>query len=129
MKKLTQEAIAEEIARCQEVVGRVGGVSPTLFRPPEGYSSETEIELLKSIGITPIFWDVDTRDWEGNAATRIAKLVSASVNADAIILFHDYVSCKNTTVDALREIIPALKKRGAVFCTVSEMIKEKAVNH
>lgn len=129
MKGLSEDAIAKEIARCQEVVERVGSVSPTLFRPPEGYSSETEIELLKSIGITPIFWDIDTRDWEGNAVSRITRLVSTSVNADAIILFHDYVSCKNTTVDALREIIPTLKKRGAVFCTVSEMINEKAVNH
>ena len=129
MRRLSEEAIAAEIAHCQNVIEQVGGISPTLFRPPEGYSSEAEIELLQSIGITPIFWDVDTRDWAGNDATRIARIVSTSVNADAIILFHDYVSCKNTTVNALREIIPALKKRGAVFCTVSEMINEKAVNH
>jgi len=51
---------------------------------------------------------------------QIAKRVLAQVKSGDVILMHNGLE---STRDALRVIIPALKKRGFEFVTVSELMK------
>ena len=62
-------------------------------------------------------------DWNGNPSEKIVEEVLSNLHGGDVILFHDYVSCKNTTIDALKVLIPKLKSMGYEFVTVSELIE------
>ena len=74
---------------------------------------------------TLVCWSIDTLDWAHTPSEKIAENVLSSVQGGDIILFHDYVSGKSPTPDALRIIIPELIRQGYTFVTVSELIGEK----
>ncbi|MOA57219.1 Bifunctional xylanase/deacetylase precursor [compost metagenome] len=43
-----------------------------------------------------------------------------------IVLMHDYVANSTQTVEALKQILPELKKQGYSFVTVTELLTHKA---
>lgn len=122
MRKLSRLETEKEILLCQEILCEGFGVVPSVFRPPEGFFGEFEEEITKNIGLRTVLWSIDTRDWEGKTAKKIVSHVKESIKSGKILLFHDYVSGKNTTIPALREIIPYLLSNGYEFCTVSELM-------
>ena len=68
-----------------------------------------------------VLWSVDTRDWSGRSAAEIESEILGHVTDGAVILMHDGV--RGHTAEALRAVIPELRRRGYEFVTVSELIK------
>ena len=93
-----------------------------LFRPPEGLCSHDICEVAEKMDYSVILWTVDTRDWAGTPTTSIVNGVLKRVRGGDILLFHDYVSRRGHTLDALRKLIPALMAEGYTFMTVSELL-------
>lgn len=122
MRKLSREETEKEILSCQELLYDTFGVLPSLFRPPEGFLGQFEEEITSSIGLKTVLWSIDTRDWEAKPANKIVSSIKESIKSGKVLLFHDYISGKNTTIPALREIIPYLLLNGYEFCTVSELM-------
>ena len=122
MRKLSLSETEQEILLCQEILCEHFAVKPTVFRPPEGVFGEFEEETTSKIGLRTVLWSIDTRDWEAKPAKKIVSEIKGSIKSGKILLFHDYVSGKNTTIPALREIIPYLLSNGYEFCTVSELM-------
>ena len=122
MRKLSRDETEREILSCQEVLCDSFGVMPSLFRPPEGFLGDFEEEITASLGLKTVLWSIDTRDWEAKPARKIVSSIKESIKSGKVLLFHDYVSGKNTTIPALREIIPYLLSSGYEFCTVSELM-------
>jgi peptidoglycan/xylan/chitin deacetylase (PgdA/CDA1 family) len=73
-------------------------------------------------GYSVVLWSIDTRDWAGTSALDICKEIYNNVEDGSIILMHDYVCGESHTAEALRIVIPELKKLGYRFVTVSELI-------
>lgn len=121
MKSLDAAATREQILKCQKVITDLTGKPPKLFRPPEGFCTTCTSTVMKECGFTPVLWNIDTRDWAGTSVDAIVNNVKNGAGSGKIILFHDYVSCKNSTIPALRILIPYLLKQGYEFCTVSEL--------
>ena len=121
MKRISAQEARVEIDKCQKKIQELTGKTPTLFRPPEGFCTNEESEVLEELHLTGILWTIDTHDWAGNDSNNICATVNRLAGDGKIILFHDYISHKNTTITALRQLIPSLLREGYEFCTVSEL--------
>lgn len=113
--------IENEILKCEEIITKITGKKPTLFRPPYGSYKESELSnIAKKHGYKVVLWTtVDTKDWKNPGASNIANAIINNAKNGDIILLHDYAT--NNTVEALDIFIPEMKKRGYEFVTVSEL--------
>ena len=112
-----------EIKKCEEIIISETGVSPKLFRPPQGARNQVTDETAKGLGYSVILWSIDTLDWKNNPPDCITNVICKNIRGGDIILMHDYTSGQNTTCVALEEFIPILLKKGYEFVTVSELIE------
>ena len=123
MNKLEYSDVVNEIRSTEEKVLKKTGVKTKLFRPPEGKCTPELKRFCKENGYSIILWSIDTMDWNENPSDKIACEVMQNLHGGDIILFHDYVSRKNTTIAALKMLIPKLIDMGYEFVTVSELIE------
>lgn len=123
LSEFTKEQIKEEIERTDALIKKASGITPKLFRPPEGKYSENIVEVASDMGKSTVIWTVDTLDWAKTPANEIVENIKANVTYGSIILFHDFTSKQAHTSEALEIIIPYLKSQGYEFVTVSELIK------
>jgi peptidoglycan/xylan/chitin deacetylase (PgdA/CDA1 family) len=77
LRKKSDARVREELVTCQKIIEDTLGVSPVLFRPPYGARRPGVLRIARSLGLTPVMWNVTAHDWEsiGEAAiqTRIDK--------------------------------------------------------
>lgn len=122
LKRMSAECLCEEIEKADEIFSRLGLPVPVLFRPPQGVLTDVLPAVLASSEKTGVLWTIDTCDWQHRPEDRIVNEALESVRSGDIILFHDYVSGENTTIPAIKKLIPALLARGYEFVTVSELL-------
>ncbi len=125
MQKIDMNHLVKEIQTTADKIQALQGKRPTVFRPPEGICHSGISCVAGRMGYHVILWAVDTRDWAGTSPRQIIRSVENQVKSGDILLFHDYVSCKNTTVESLKVLIPQLLKEGYTFVTVSELLHEQ----
>lgn len=116
---LSVEEIVANINTCSDKIEAVTGVRPTLFRPPYGEYDDHVIATVRSMGIEPIQWDVDSLDWKGISADEITQRVVSRVQSGSIVLFHN---AAEHTPEALPAIIETLLQEGYTFLSVSQLI-------
>ena len=123
MTQLSDEVIAEEIRKTDELIEKYTGTRPWLFRPP--FINHNEL-MHQIIGQTFIC-GVGCEDWipERTVQERYQAVMSQVKDGD-ILLLHDFPGNDNT-VEALRMLIPDLKKQGYEFVTVTELFKRKGI--
>ena len=123
MTKMSKEEIEEEVRKTDEIIEKHTGTRPWMFRPP---FIDVNPAMHETIGHTFIC-GVGCYDWEPqrSAQERYDILMSQIKDGD-IVLLHDLMGNDNT-VEALRMIIPELKKRGYTLVTVSELFKRKGI--
>lgn len=116
--------IMSEMEKAEEILLKVSGQKPLLFRPPGGYYSEQLVQAAKKFNYQVVLWSwhQDTEDWNRPGVNKIVNKVLKNARNGDIILFHDYVQGDTQTVAALKVILPELKERGYRFVTVSEML-------
>lgn len=123
MNELSVEEIRAEVDACTEKIVEITGREPAFFRPPFIAVSR---EMYDNIGMTFIC-GIGCEDWvPAVTAEERAERVLANAEDGQIVLLHDMQGNQNT-VDALKTIIPELKKRGYEFVTVSQIFEKKNV--
>jgi len=62
-----------------------------MFRPPYGALSPAGRVRLKKLGLTEVFWSVDTLDWKAHNPDRLRKKVISMIKHDGggVVLMHD----------------------------------------
>lgn len=125
LRRISSAKLREEVLATQEEIYKHTGLRPQLFRPPGGVYNESLVKVAKDAGFLIVLWSwhQDTRDWSDPGVKKITNKVLKNAKNGDIVLFHDYGGNRNQTVDALREIMPELQKRGYQFVTVSELMK------
>lgn len=113
----------DEIIKTENSVYEITEYRPKLFRPPEGRCNENIASIAASLDYSVILWNIDTRDWAHTSRDCIVDMVLNNIESGDIVLFHDAVSGKSNTADALEIIIPKLKEKGYIFVTVSELLE------
>lgn len=128
MKSISVDKAMEEISRTQDIVCDITGVRPQLFRSPGGIFSDELVLAVEDLDCKPILWSwrQDTRDWSLPSVDSVVKTVLNNLQDGDIILFHDYNMKGSPTPEALKIILPELKKRGYSFVTVSELLERKS---
>lgn len=119
LTRLDVAKIEEEITLCAAKIESVTGKRPGLLRPPYGDYNDTVIKTVRRLGVYPIQWDVDSLDWKGISAEKIAERVLGGVKDGSIVLFHNG---GEHTADALPKILSELQSRGYEIVPVSQLI-------
>ena len=123
MNRMTPEQIRSEVKACTDQITEITGEAPKFFRPPFIAVSR---EMYDNIDLTFIC-GAGCEDWVPDvSAQERARRVLANAEDGQIVLLHDMQQNQNT-VDALKTILPELKRRGFRFVTVSRLFREKNV--
>ena len=124
LSKLYTAQVIQQITSTNEIVERVTGVKPTLFRPPYGDFTTADAIVFEKLGLKNILWSVDTLDWSGKSAEEILTIVNRDKSPGGIVLQHNFQNTKlQGTVDALPQMIDQLRAEGYEFVTVDNIIK------
>lgn len=123
MAMFDEETIRHEIEATDSLIESYVGRKPEYFRPP--YINHNEL-MHKTIDKTFIC-GVGCNDWvpEVSAEERLESMLNTITDGD-IFLLHDFVGNDNT-VEALKKLIPEMKKRGYKFVTIPELFSKKGV--
>jgi peptidoglycan-N-acetylglucosamine deacetylase len=107
-------AIRRQIVDAQSAIADAAGEEPELFRAPGGGWTEAVLDLTDELGLTPVGWSVDPRDWALPGATAIEKTL-LQAGAGDILLCHDGGGDRAETVTALAAVLPQLQDEGLRF--------------
>ena len=123
MDEMTPEQSREEVKTCSEKTTAITGRAPEFFRPPFIRVSQ---EMYDNIELTFIC-GAGCEDWvpEVSAQTRIERVLTNAEDGQ-IVLLHD-MEWNVNTVEALKTIVPELKKRGYRFVTCAQLFAEAGV--
>ena len=108
LTQIGEPAAYQEIARAQQTIRTITGLTPTLFRPPYGETSAQVHTDEARLGLTEVLWTADSRDWAGASTAQIVQ-AAATLQPGGIILMHDGYA---TTVNAVSPILSGLTGRG-----------------
>lgn len=118
LTELNTEQQRQEIERFQQQMN-LYGIKPTLFRAPFLKKDESTIELLAENKLMLVSASVMAKDAKNDVAVKaIVKKLSAGIKSGDIILMHE----RQHTFEALKILLPMLKKQGYQFVTVSQLI-------
>ena len=116
---LSTDEIIADLNACGDKIEAVTGVRPPLFRCPYGEYDDHVINAVRSLGLEPIQWDVDSLDWKELPADEITARVTGRARPGSIVLFHNAAI---HTPEALPGIIEALLREGYQLVPVSRLI-------
>ena len=119
MSKMGKSAIEKELESSKKAISDITNKPVELFRAPFGEYNNTVIETAYEKGLYTIQWDVDSLDWKDLSASEITARVLSKVKNGSIVLFHNQ---GKHTAEAIKLIIPELKKQGYTFVTIGELI-------
>ena len=116
---LTAEQIVSDVTASNEKIAAVTGVTPTLIRCPYGEYDDHVISAIRSMGMEPIQWDVDSLDWKDYDAPTICKRITDKLAPGSIVLFHNAAL---HTPEALPDILTYMVQEGYTVVPISELI-------
>ena len=123
LNQMTPEEIRAEADYCTKKIVEITGEAPTCFRPP--YIAVNQ-DVFDNVDLTMIY-GLSCEDWEPSVtAQERADRVLAGAKDGTIVLLHDMPGNDNT-VEALKTIIPELKKRGFSFTTCAGLFRRCGV--
>jgi peptidoglycan/xylan/chitin deacetylase (PgdA/CDA1 family) len=118
-----------ELVSTAQRVQAATGVRPTMFRPPYGSSSRAINTMARRLGLLPITWSVDSKDWTRPGVKQIVKTALTGAHPGGIILLHDGGGNRSETVKALRLILKALRKRHLQSVTLPALLNAQPPGH
>jgi peptidoglycan/xylan/chitin deacetylase (PgdA/CDA1 family) len=124
-RRLGVRRLRRDYADGRAALEAVVGAQVTLFRPPNGTIDLKGATVMRRLGLAPLLWTVDPRDWhpDTTAAQIIAR--AAAAGAGDIVLLHDGLERplapraldRSATVEALPRVIAGFRERGLGFTT------------
>ena len=110
-------SVANELALTDAAIARATGIVPGLARPPWGGRRPATVRAFHRLAKRVVLWDVNSFDWKGKPADEVAQRVLERVRPGSIVLMHDARAGGETTIDAVRILVPALRARGYELVT------------
>lgn len=123
MPKQSRQEIVEEIQYTSGLIEEITGEKPAFFRPPFIDYDQKMYDLI-DLGF---ICGYGCEDWlpSVTAQERIDRVLH-DANPGFIILLHDMTDNTNT-VEAIKTIIPELKKQGYEFVTVRDLFQKSGI--
>lgn len=111
------EDVSIEIATTHSMLYDIGVNATNLVRPPFGKINKS---VKEEVHYPFILWNIDTEDWKYQDKEYIKNTIIDNIESGSIVVLHDRYK---QTVEAIKEVIPLLKKQGYKFLTIDEMHK------
>ncbi len=115
LSRLSTKELINQIDKTQQMMEEKLHYTPRYLRPT--YGSITN-RIRKNTNLEIALWTVDTKDWKIHNINRIVERATRNIEDGDIILMHDIFE---RSKEALKRIIPKLKKQGFQFVTMSEL--------
>lgn len=119
MPALSAEKMKEEINDCNNRIKKLTGKTPTLFRPPYGDYDNNVVNMVKSMNMYCVQWNIDSLDWKDPSIGRIVYNCTDKLTPGSIILLHNGAT---NTPNALPKIIEGIKEKGYKIVPISKLI-------
>lgn len=116
LDKISPSRASREILKTNSLIYHITGTYPTCLRPPYG-AWKKDLEL--PVTMLPVFWDVDTLDWQSQNPESILDIVRQNVQDGSIILMHDSY---DSSVRAALAIADELTEKGYDFVTADQLL-------
>jgi peptidoglycan/xylan/chitin deacetylase (PgdA/CDA1 family) len=122
---LPNAKVVSQLESQQNVVERITGKRPNLFRPPfEAHDARVD-SIAADLGLLDVLWNVDSGDASASStppSSRIAENLSQQVRAGAIVLLHEDETVPRA-IQALKQFLPQLRLLGLHAVTVSDLLR------
>jgi peptidoglycan/xylan/chitin deacetylase (PgdA/CDA1 family) len=115
LSKLSAAAIRSEITKAHDALTGAGAQAPRFFRAPYGSWSPAAFQVCAELGLRPLDWSVDPKDWSRPGTDHIVSTVLGHTHPGSIILEHDGGGDRSQTVAALTQFLPKLLDAGYQF--------------
>jgi len=111
-----------DLRRSQEILTRLTGKVPRLFRFPGGCYLPEDLKLVERFGLKMVGWTFPSGDAFNGNTEAIIQNVLAKAKPGAIVVFHlSGGRYAPKSAEVIKMIVPELKKRGFEFVTVSNL--------
>jgi peptidoglycan/xylan/chitin deacetylase (PgdA/CDA1 family) len=124
MTRLPEKEVERELNRTQDIIVRLTGQTPFLFRAPYGEYNDTLIAIAKKLGLLTVQFDVESGDPDTSfTASRLISWVTKKTRNGSIIIMH--INNRGWhTAQALPTIIANLREKGFQLVKVSDLMKK-----
>ena len=116
---MTAEEIVADVTASNQRIAASTGVMPTLIRCPYGEYDDHVISAIRSMGMEPIQWNVDSLDWKDYDAGTICKRVRDKLCPGSIVLFHNAAL---HTPEALPSVLEHMIREGYTVVPIGQLI-------
>lgn len=116
------------IEKAQQAIKEATGVTPSYFRFPGGCYEQQDLELVNQAGLKAVQWDVVSEDAFAESANPIIDKTLQQTQNGSIVIFHLGGPNAPHTTQALKEIIPRLRKEGYQFTTIHPLLNPPSVS-
>jgi cellulose synthase/poly-beta-1,6-N-acetylglucosamine synthase-like glycosyltransferase/peptidoglycan/xylan/chitin deacetylase (PgdA/CDA1 family)/spore germination protein YaaH len=132
--EISRTQIRWELNLTQRLIESIIGVKSILFRPPFGIDHQPEyaeevaqLPVAQDMGYLIVGQKIDPHDWQLHdgrqmPAKDLVEAVLRQAEDGNIILFHDGGGDRTQTVEALPQVIDALRNQGFQFVAVPDLI-------
>ncbi|RSS80617.1 polysaccharide deacetylase [Streptomyces sp. WAC06614] len=120
---LDAAAARADVDRAFEAFRKAGAVNTVpYFRFPGGCYDDQALRALSTAKVTAVQWDVVSGDAFATDAAAVAQQVLDGVKPGSVVVMHCTRSAAPVTEEAIRTIVPELRRRGYRFVKVSDLV-------
>lgn len=120
---LDEAGARADVDRAFEAFRKAGAVNTVpYFRFPGGCYDDQALRAISTAKVTAVQWDVVSGDAFAKDPEAVAEQVLSGVKPGSVVVMHCTRSAAPVTEEAIRKIVPELRKRGYRFVKVSELI-------
>ena len=118
LEYLSEIQITQEVFKTAATVRSLTGREMRYLRPPGGHEGKRLPEVMLRFGMTMVYWSSSWVPYEGKSRQKLFDYAVSSATPGGVILLHNL---ELVTVQALPDIIDALRSKGYGFVTLSAM--------
>ncbi len=120
LSPLAENEKQTDLQKSQEILTKLTGRKPKLFRFPGGCFSPADLTLVKNWGLQTIGWTFPSGDAFNSNTDAIVQNVLQKAKPGAIVVFHlSGGRYAPKTAEVIKSVIPELRKRRFKFVKVS----------
>ncbi len=128
LTKLSTHKVTEEVKKTTDIIESITGIRTNFFRPPFGTLTYADVNIINSLGLKAVNWNIDTFDYAGTSAEKIIDTIKRDISPGSIILQHSFnnsTAALDGSIRALPIIIDQLRSQGMEFVTIEELFSSK----